>query len=310
MTQPNPIPLIVIAGPTGVGKSETAVRVAEYLSGEVVSADSVQIYRHFDIGSGKPTPEFRQRVPHHLIDFIDPNIPFSLWDFREEAHKIIADITARGKVPILTGGTGLYIKATLENLKGGVAADPEMRRSLLRTLQEKGPDSMYHWLIRLDSRKAAGIHPNDTHRIIRGIENAILPQQEKPVGATPCYKTDFFILSGSREKVYERIDKRVTIMIDKGWIDETRNILAMGYGKECKPFQSVGYKQIIEYLDEGVPMDQLTADIQRETRRYAKRQITWLNPTKNSIWLDTVSMENGPEINADFIAGYFSGRGK
>jgi len=310
MTEPNPIPLIVIAGPTGVGKSETAVRVAEYLSGEVVSADSVQIYRHFDIGSGKPSPEFRERVPHHLIDSIEPDRPFSLWDFREEAHKIIADITARGKVPILTGGTGLYIKATLENLKGGVAADPEMRRSLLRTLQEEGPDSMYHWLIRLDSRKAAGIHPNDTHRIIRGIENAILPPQKQTVDVTPCYKTNFFILSGSREKVYERIDKRVTIMIDKGWIDETRNILALGYGKECKPFQSVGYKQIIEYLDEEVPMDQLTADIQRETRRYAKRQITWLNPTKNSIWLDTVSMENGPEINAHFIADHFSGRGK
>jgi tRNA dimethylallyltransferase len=310
MTLQDPIRLIVIAGPTGVGKSETAVRVAEDLSGEVVSADSVQLYRHFDIGSGKPSPDFRKRVPHHLIDFIAPDIPFSLWDFREEAQKIIADIADRGKVPILTGGTGLYIKAVLENLKGGVAADPEMRRSLLGTLKEEGPDAMYQWLIRLDSRKAAGIHPNDTHRIIRGIENAILPQPDRKVDATHCYKTDFFILNGPREKVYERIDKRVTIMLSRGWIDETKNALALGFGKGCKPFQSVGYRQIVEYLDEELPMERLTAEIQRETRRYAKRQITWLNPTKNGIWLDSVTQENGPEKNAPFIAEYFTGRGK
>lgn len=310
MTPKDPIPLIVIAGPTGVGKSETAVLVAEKVFGEIVSADSVQIYRLFDIGSGKPGKEYRDRVPHYLIDFIDPDKPFTLWDFREEAQKIIADIAGRGKVPILTGGTGLYIKAVLENLKGGVAADPEMRNSLIRTLKEEGSEAMYRWLIRLDPRKAAGIHPNDTHRIIRGIENAILPPPELNDKITHCYNTSFFILCGSREKVYERIDKRVNIMLSKGWIDETRKILALGYGRERKPFLSVGYRQIVEYLNGEMQMDRLTAEIQRETRRYAKRQITWLNPTRNGIWLDAVSRENGPEKNGSFIAEYFSCRGK
>ena len=298
--------IVVIAGPTGVGKSEIAVKVAEQISGEIISADSVQIYRYFDIGSGKPGKEFRDRVPHHLLDILEPDAEYSLWNFREDAQRIISEIFARGNVPILTGGTGLYIRATLEGLEGGVAKSPELRDSLLQNMEEEGTEALYHWLIRLDPKRAAKIHPNDTHRIIRGIENALLPKPENGDNIqASLYDTAYFVLSGAREKVYGKINRRVEEMISRGWIEETASILNRGYSKECKPFLSVGYKQIVRHLEENIPINELISAIQQETRRYAKRQITWFNQSKGAIWIDNVSSMSNSEGITNYISNCY-----
>ena len=300
--------IIVIAGPTGVGKSETAVRVAERISGEIVSADSVQIYRYFDIGSGKPVREFRERAPHHLIDILEPDAEYSLWNFREDAHKIIEEIFSRGNVPILTGGTGLYIRSVLQNLEGGAAKNPELRDSLLQNMKEEGTEALYQWLIRLDPKRASKIHPNDTHRIIRGIENALLPKEKNgETREAPMYDADYYVLCGPREKVYDRINRRVEDMIAGGWIEETAGIFNKGYSKGCKPFQSVGYKQIVKHIDGELPLERLTSEIQQETRRYAKRQITWFNQVKGAVWIDSVSSGNHSEEISDFISNRYRG---
>ncbi len=299
--------VIVISGPTGSGKSEVAVKVAKSLSGEIVCTDSVQIFRHFDIGTGKPSKELRSQVPHHLVDCIEPDKHFTLWDFKKMARKTISEIVSRGNVPILAGGTGLYIKATLENLDGGVSAEPQLRKSLMESIKSEGTQALYEWLIRIDPSASARIHPNDTHRIIRGIENSLL-QADSPAASLPpasVYDPSYFILSGPRKDVYKRIDSRVARMFGGGWIKEADSILQKGYNADCKPFQSVGYKQIMQYLKEAVPIETLIEDVKMQTRRYAKRQITWLNSVKEAIIINSVSPDVDYDELADFIENCF-----
>ncbi len=301
------IKVIVIGGPTSMGKSETAIKVAQRISGEIISADSVQVFRYFDIGSGKPDAETRNLAPHHLIDCLEPDKPFSLWDFKEAARKKISEIAGRGNVPILTGGTGLYIQATLEDLDGGTQADPELRASLRYNIENLGTDILYKWLIRLDPGRSAKIHPNDTHRIIRGIENALLPKQQSSANSNRyLYDASIYLLCGPREKIYERINRQVLNMLDRGWIKETADILATGFSQDCKPFQSVGYKQIVEFLESGNgDMDTLIEEIRKQTRRYAKRQITWFNSVKEAIYINSASGNLTTDDVADFITERF-----
>jgi len=298
------IKIIVIGGPTGVGKSETAVEVAKLLSGEIISADSVQVFKYFDIGSGKPSLELRDAVPHHLIDFLEPDENFSLWDFKESARKIILEIIARGNRPILTGGTGLYIKAVLENLEGGTPAEPELRASLLGNIESEGTEELYEWLIRLDPSKSAKIHPNDKHRIIRGIENALLKkkEKEKKENQAELYDVSYFVLGGERESLYSQINSRVLSMFNRGWVKETESILERGFKSDCKAFNSVGYKQIVARIEGEGFDDNLLQDVQRQTRRYAKRQMTWFNSIKNAEVIDIFAHGNSPPEIAKIIA--------
>jgi tRNA dimethylallyltransferase len=213
-------------------------------------------------------------------------------------------------VPILTGGTGLYIQATLEDLDGGTQADPELRASLRYNIENLGTDILYKWLIRLDPGRSAKIHPNDTHRIIRGIENVLLPKQKSPANnSLYLYDASIYLLCGPREKIYERINRQVVNMLDRGWIKETADILAKGCSSECKPFQSVGYKQIVEFLENrNGDMEKLISEIQKQTRRYAKRQITWFNSVKEAVCIDSASGKLTTDDAADFIVEHFKRR--
>lgn len=292
--------LLIIGGPTGAGKSAIAARVAQLVDGEIVSADSVQAYRHCDIGSAKPDAEMRRAVPHHLIDVVEPDQPFTLADFRAAAAVAIDGIVARGKAPIVCGGTGLYIKALLEGLHGGAQSDPELRRELLETPLPV----LYARLGKLDPARAAALHPNDRHRIVRGIENALLPQKDGPP-APPAYDFVFFIITAPRGIIYQRIEDRVDAMLARGLLDETKALLAR-YAADCKPLMSVGYRQAVQHLRGELDGAALAAEIKKATRHYAKRQITWFSSVHGGIWVNADALGTGGA--AAFIADYFLGR--
>ncbi len=289
--------LLIIGGPTGAGKSAIAVEAARLLDGEIVSADSVQVYRHCDIGSAKPDAAMRRAVPHHLIDVVEPDQPFTLADFRNAAADAIDGIVARGKTPLICGGTGLYIKALLEGLHGGAQSDPAMREELLRTPLPR----LYARLQTLDPARAAVLHPNDRHRILRGIENALLPKNDAPP-APPAYDFVFFIITAPRGIIYKRIEDRVDAMLARGLLDETKTMLAR-YPADCKPLMSVGYRQAALYLRGELDAAALPAEIKKATRHYAKRQITWFSAVRGGIWLNAEALGTGG--TAAFIADYY-----
>lgn len=296
--------LLVIAGPTGAGKSEAAVKVAEKIGGEIINADSIQVYRHFNIGSAKVSRELQKRAPHHLIDICEPDENFTMWDFKEAAQKLFTEISSRGNVPILCGGAGLYIKAAIENLDGGPTPDPELREELRGEMESEGPASMHERLVKIDPDAAAKTHPNDRRRILRALETALLPKKETE-SPPPAYRNIFFVLCGPREKLYEKINARVEKMLKAGWVEETKSILDKGFDDGLKPFQSLGYRQIALHLGGELGADELAETIKKETRNYAKRQITWFGSVKGSVWLDSVSSAEGTQEAAAFIARYF-----
>lgn len=289
--------LLIIGGPTGAGKSAIAVEAARLLDGEIVSADSVQVYRHCDIGSAKPDAGMRRAVPHHLIDVVEPDQPFTLADFRAAAAGAIDGIVARGKTPIICGGTGLYIKALLEGLQGGAQSDPAMREELLRMPLPR----LYERLQTVDPARAAVLHPNDRHRILRGVENALLPKNDGPP-APPAYDFVFFIITAPRGIIYQRIEARVDAMLARGLVDETRALLAR-YAADCKPLLSVGYRQAALHLRGALDAAALPAEIKKATRHYAKRQITWFSAVHGGIWINADALETGGV--AAYIADYF-----
>ncbi len=292
--------LLIIGGPTGAGKSAIAVETARLLDGEIVSADSVQLYRHCDIGSAKPDAAMRRAVPHHLIDVAEPDRPFTLADFRAAAADAIDGIVARGKTPIVCGGTGLYIKALLEGLQGGAQSDPSLRQELLLMPLPQ----LYARLRSLDSARAAVLHPNDRHRILRGVENALLPKNNAP--PTPsAYNFVFFIIAAPRGIIYRRIEERVDAMLAGGLLDETKALLAR-YPADCKPLMSVGYRQAVMHLRGELDADDLAAEIKKATRHYAKRQITWFSSVRGGIWINAGAPVTGGA--AAFIADYFKGQ--
>lgn len=291
------IRLAVIAGPTATGKSETAVAVARALDGEIINADSIQLYRHFDIGSAKPSPEMRNAVPHHLVDVLEPDAHFTLWDYKEAARKAIRDTAERGKLPILCGGTGLYIRSALENLRGGAKQDEGLRRELLATAR----DDLYARLRALDPRRAEQVHPNDTYRIIRGIENALLPVNDES-RVKPPYDVAYFVLTAPRNIVHERIERRVETMLDSGWIEEVREILARGWSPECKPFKSVGYRQIAQCLNGELAQDALKERITIATRQYAKRQFTWFGAVAGAVAVPAETADEAARVILERMA--------
>jgi len=300
------VKLLIITGPTGSGKSELAVKAARLLDGEIINVDSMQVYRHFDIGTAKPTPRMMEEIPHHLINIAEPDERFTMWDFRVAAQKAIEEISSRNKTALLVGGTGLYMKTLLENLDGGAKPDPQLRAELIEELTTKGLPFLYEKLLTVNPEKAEKLHPNDRHRILRALESGFNP----PIGSTAekrPYEAVFFVLGGPRKLLYERINRRVIKMFEKGWIDETRSILSMGYDKNCKPFQSLGYKQIVDCLHGGLAENEFLPLVQKETRRYAKRQITWFARVNGAVWVDSISdCGDGGKALADFMANRFS----
>ncbi|MGE5605468.1 MAG: tRNA (adenosine(37)-N6)-dimethylallyltransferase MiaA [Bacteroidota bacterium] len=274
-------PLIILAGPTAVGKTELSLKLAQSLDAEIISADSMQVYKRMDIGTAKPSREERKAVPHHLIDLVEPDQDFSVADYQKCFEQTATAIYVRGKLPLLTGGTGLYIRACTQafNLEPGEPL-PDLRRKLKEEAEQYGPEYIHQRLAKVDPAAAVKIHPNDVRRVIRALEvfqNTGVPisqlQQKRNYGFK--YNVIYLFLNRERDELYRRIELRVDRMISEGFIEEVHSLLEDGFPPQLKSMQSLGYKQICSYLRQDISLEEAIASIKQETRRYAKRQLTW-----------------------------------
>ncbi len=299
--------IVVICGPTGVGKTGFAIKLARRFSGEIIGADSMQVYKWMDIGSAKPTAEEQKEAVHHLIDVVNPDETFDAGTFINLADKAISDIISRGKLPIVAGGTGLYIRALLHGLFRQKQADPDIILKLTKELEEFGRDHLHARLARIDPFIAKAVHPNDSFRVINALEvyestGRIKSEQLKEHGfENERYSSIKFALFMAREKLYERINKRVEIMMDQGFLDEVKGLLKRGCSPDLKPMQSIGYKHICDYLNNKNSYDEAISLLKRDTRRFAKRQFTWFKREKNIIWLKPHEVEKASRLIIDFI---------
>jgi len=308
MTDPD-AQLLAIVGPTATGKSEVALLVAERLDGEIVSADSMQVYRGMDIGTAKPTAEQRARVPHHLIDILEPNESFSVSDHRSRADAALADIWRRGRQPILVGGSGLYVRAVVQEMDfSHVPPNPEFRRQLEREAREGGSRVLHERLGELDAAAAARLHPNDTKRIIRALEVVEGGGRPAPslgsvdrVGVAR-YNTRQFGLSLRREELYRRIDERVDRMVAAGLAEEVRALLTRGCDEKLSSMKGLGYAQFVPYVRGDISLEEAVRRLKRDTRRFAKRQFTWFRADLGIEWID-VEEAGGPAGVAEIVEG-------
>jgi tRNA dimethylallyltransferase len=299
--------LLAIVGPTATGKSEVGVLLAESLGGEIVSADSMQVYRGMDVGTAKPTAEQRRRAAHHLIDIIAPDEPFSVADYQARADAALADIWARNRQPILVGGSGLYVRAVLEEMDfAQVPPDPELRNRLLEEARSKGTRALHEWLAEVDPAAAARIHPNDQKRIIRALEVA---EGGGAARARPetvdrhraeRYNTRQFGLTLDREELYQRVDARVDRMMGEGLVEEVKGLLERGYGEDLVSMKGLGYAQIADHIRGKTTLDEAVRRLKRDTRRFAKRQLTWFRADPRVEWID-VQEAGGPSGAAEEI---------
>lgn len=286
-------PLIVICGPTAVGKTRLALELAERLGAEIVSADSRQVYRLMDIGTAKPTAGEQQRARHHLIDVVWPDEDFNAADFAAEAGHAIEDIRRRGKLPMLVGGTGLYIRALTEGLLEAPGSDAGLRDRLHACAENEGSAALHARLAHVDPEAAKRLHPNDLVRIVRALEVFELSgrpltafQQEHGFSRQP-YRTLKIGLELDRKVLYRRIDQRAEAMITEGLIDEAQALLAAGYSPGLKALRTIGYRQAFALLRGELSRIEAVADLQRATRRYAKQQLTWFRRDTEIFWVDS-----------------------
>ncbi len=286
------VKLVIVQGPTASGKSELAIRLAELFSGEIVNADSMQVYRFMDIGTAKPSPEQLRRVPHHLLDIVEPDQPFSAADFCREAEKVIADITRRGKRVFVCGGTGLYIRALTRGLMTSPPGDDTLRLELKDLANREGNAALHRRLATLDPVSAVRIHPNDQFRVIRALEVYRMTgrpiselQGEHHFGALR-YGYCKIGLAMDRETLYRNVDNRVDSMITNGFLEEVKALLAAGYAPELKPMRSLGYRHMCDYLAGVMSFEDSVQLMKRDTRRYAKRQLTWFNQDSEIKWIE------------------------
>ena len=287
------IPLIVVAGATASGKTRLAIDIAKNFDGEIVSADSMQIYKYMDIGTAKPTAEERAECPHHLIDFVEPDAEFSVADYTELAHKVIADITSRGKMPVMCGGTGLYINSVVNDITfGEEQTDPALREKLNSLAEREGGEYMLAMLKAFDPVSAARLHPNNLRRIVRAIEFykasgiPISEHQEQTKQAPSRYSPVMFMVDHPRDVLYDRINKRVDIMFEEGLYNEVRGLRDMGCQRELNSMQGIGYKELMAHFDGELTLDEARDAIKQNSRRYAKRQLTWFRRDERIISLE------------------------
>jgi tRNA dimethylallyltransferase len=286
--------LLALVGPTAVGKTALAIELAERLGGELVSADAVAVYRGLNIGSAKPTACERERARFHLIDVVEPTADFSVADFSRLAEAAFAEIRGRGKLPILVGGTGLYVRSVTATLSiPEVAADEAFRRDRWAEVEESGPAALHARLIRLDPVSAAKIHPGDAKRIIRALE--VFHATGRPassfhtpegVHGVPKPGVRLLGLRMPREALYRRIEARVDAMLAAGFLDEVRCLLAAGIPPETRSLQSLGYRHLVQFLRGEVALEEAVSLLKRDTRRFAKRQLSWFGTDPTLAWLD------------------------
>jgi len=288
----SPIPLLVIAGPTAAGKTAAAIEVAGAIGGEIVSADSMQIYRGMDIGTAKPIPQEQRQTAFHLIDIVDPDEDYNVALFQQDAQRAIVDIHRRGLLPILCGGTGLYIQTVVEHFDFPPGArDERTRQRLEQEAAELGTEKLHHRLREVDPAAATRIEPQDQRRIIRALEVYELTgqplSQQQCIDETPSVKYNVlsYVLTCPRALLYERIARRVDEMMQRGWLAEVQRLRRAGYHRQMQSMQAIGYRHLLEYLEQGTDLDKTVADIKRDIRRFAKRQLTWFRNRTDFDWL-------------------------
>lgn len=284
--------VIVIEGPTASGKTSLSIELAKQINGEIVSCDSMQIYKDMTIGTAKPTKEEMDGIKHYLLDFVSPDQRYSVAEYKKDAENAIEKIISEGKVPIVVGGTGLYLEALIYNIEyQNIEEDMEYRNKLYEIEREQGLSKLYEMASKIDSKAMEKISPNDKKRICRVLEIYHLTGktktelEEESRKNEPKYNYKLFGITMDREKLYERINLRVDIMINQGLLDEVKNLLEK-YNNFPTAMQGLGYKEVVEYLNGLITKDEMIDKIKMETRRYAKRQLTWFRKYKNLIWIN------------------------
>lgn len=300
-------PLIVIGGPTACGKTGFSIKLAKEIGGEIISADSMQVYRYMDIGTAKVTPEEADGVPHYLIDEFDPDEEYNVMLFQQKAKAYMEQIWAKGKVPILVGGTGFYINALLyDNDFTETDNDTSYREECYRLAQEQGPEVLYERLKEIDPEYAAIMHANNVKRVTRALEYHYLTGQkfsehnaEQKKKETP-YDAAVIILSMDREKLYERIELRIDIMMEQGLLEEVKGLLDKGYTPDLVSMQGIGYKEFIPYFNGECTLEEAVTQLKTNTRRFAKRQLTWFRRQIEGLWVD-MSSSTGEEAMEEVL---------
>ena len=301
-------PLIVLTGPTAVGKTSLSIQLAKRIGGEIVSADSMQVYRYMNIGSAKIMPEEMEGVPHHLVDILDPREDFHIVRFQEMALEAMKGIYERGHIPMLVGGTGFYIQAVTRGIDFTRADQMDDRRKELEYLAEEyGAEYLHSLLSEKDPAAAASIHPHNIKRVIRALE--FYEQNQKPISQHNLeerqkespYALSYFVLNMPRELLYRRIDERVDRMMEEGLLQEVQMLLDMGVHRPMTSMQAIGYKEIADYLEGVYPLEEAVRVLKRDTRHFAKRQLTWFRREPDVIWVDKDRFDYNDEMILDYM---------
>ena len=309
-------PMIILTGPTAVGKTDLSIQLAKAINGEIISADSMQVYRHMDIGSAKVTPEEMDGVPHHLIDVLEPEEEFNVVVFQKLAKEALTGIYERGHIPIIVGGTGFYIQALLYDIDFTENdGDTAIRRELEKLAQTQGAGCLHQMLQEIDPESAAAIHQNNVKRVIRAIEfyrqtgKKISLHNEQEREKQSPYQFLYYVLDTDRKTLYERIDRRVDLMMEHGLVDEVKHLADMGCTRDMVSMQGLGYKEILDYLSGEISLEEAVYILKRDTRHFAKRQITWFKRERDVRWLELEQFQNDRKKVLEHILDEIEGEG-
>lgn len=302
--------LIILTGPTAAGKTKLSIELAHAIDGEIISADSMQVYKHMDIGSAKIRPEEMQGIKHYLVDILEPSEDFNIVMFQKYAKQAAAEIYDKGKIPILVGGTGFYIQAVLYDINFEESdEDTALRNELEAIALQKGAGYLHGMLKECDEKAAEEIHENNIKRVIRAIEfyrqtgKKISEHNKTERQRKPAYDSRYFVLTDERQRLYENIDRRVDMMLENGLVDEVRRLLDMGCKRDSTAMQGLGYKEIISYLEGEITLDEAVYIIKRDTRHFAKRQLTWFRREQNVIWVEKDKFAYDDEKMLNYMLG-------
>lgn len=304
-------PLIILTGPTAVGKSALSIELAKRIDGEIISADSMQVYRHMDIGSAKIMPEQMGGIPHHLIDILEPTEEFNVVTFQKKAQEAMHEIYDRGRIPIVVGGTGFYIQALLYDIDfTDNDEDTAFRAELEEIVKKQGSEVLYRRLKEVDPESCEIIHPNNVKRVIRAIEfyektgmKISAHNQTQRQNSSP-YNFAYFVLNEDRTKLYRKIEQRVDVMMEQGLVEEVARLAAAGCTRDMVSMQGLGYKEILDYLDGHITLEEAVYLIKRDTRHFAKRQLTWFRRERDVMWVEKPDVEYDNELIQNLIMEY------